>query len=47
MCALFLKTMYFVIGMHSPGEPIITSASPGDPYSMGKNIIQFSVYFLT
>ena len=22
--------------MNSPGEPIITSASPGDPYSIGK-----------
>ena len=30
--------MSFLIGMHSPGEPIITSASPGDPYSIGKDM---------
>ena len=33
---------YYVTGMHSPGEPIITSASPGDPYSIG-NVNAFEV----
>ena len=28
----------YILGMNSPGEPIITSASPGDPYSIGKSI---------
>ena len=28
--------IFVALGMNSPGEPIITSASPGDPYSIGK-----------
>ena len=35
------KHVFVFAGMHSPGEPIITSASPGDPYSIGKNDMQF------
>ena len=37
----FVKTIIIFTGMNSPGEPIIHSTSPGDPYSIGKNEMQF------
>ena len=36
--------IFVALGMNSPGEPIITSASPGDPYSIGKLTKSISHY---